>query len=65
MTRLRQFEFEVGSRLQRIEADAFKDGGLTHILILPSVEVICESSLYNCTALQWIEFETKSGGFSL
>jgi hypothetical protein len=49
--------------LQRIEADAFKDGGLSHILIPPSVEVNCESFFSNCTALQLIEFE--SGGFSL
>jgi hypothetical protein len=63
MTRLRQLEFDVGSRLQRIKADAFKDGCLTHILIPPSVEVICESPFCNCTALQWIGLE--SGGFSL
>jgi hypothetical protein len=63
MAPLRQFGFEISSQVQRIETQAFKDSGLTRILIPLSVEVICESSFRNCRALQWVGFE--SGRLSL
>jgi hypothetical protein len=53
--------FESGSRLSRIEMEAFKRTDLVEITLPASVEVLGEKSFSDCGLLSSIRFESQSG----
>jgi hypothetical protein len=52
--------FESGSRLERIEGDAFSGSGLKSIVIPSSVVTLDKSSFSDCESLESVTFESGS-----
>jgi hypothetical protein len=59
-SQIRSLQFESYSKLTRIEALCFHSSPLKSICIPCSVEIVCESSFYGCTSLEFVNFESNS-----
>jgi hypothetical protein len=52
--------FESGSKLSRIEKEAFSGTSLVEIIFPGSVEVLCERCFDECKSLSSVKFESGS-----